>query len=467
MSSSFPARAPLSSGSGPLEARSGSGALQARRLVSHVLALAAVTSVVVTSVFAAGRDTRGPDAAALPEAETEPVPRVPATPAWLLPAQAQLDLTASASAASPLETSAAGPPEASPATPPGAPPAFNPQLTLPLWVRTTQDTTLWSASDPALGVALGSLPSSGYLKPLGQFTDGRLQVYFPGDGVRPSARAWVDVQTLEPSAPPTWVAPGVGGGPTAPPRRLADIAPPSVTAAHLAIVDDASGQLLHGEDPDARVPQASTTKIATTIVALERAADLQQKIKVTVSASAMAAADGSSTMGLEPGEQVKLETLLYGMMLPSGNDAAEQVARSLAGSRAAFVDWMNQEVESLGLKNTHFVNPSGMDASGHYSSAYDMAILGRYAMRNSTFRALAAATHYANDGYPMKNLNRLLGVYPGADGIKIGETDNAGKTIVASAVHDGHRVYVSLMHSADLAGDCTALFDWVWSAFNW
>jgi D-alanyl-D-alanine carboxypeptidase len=240
-----------------------------------------------------------------------------------------------------------------------------------------------------------------------------------------------------------------------------------VTALHVAIVDDASGRLIYGEDPDTRVPQASTTKIATTIVALERAANLQQKINVTVSATAMAAADGSSTMGLEPGEQVKLETLLYGMMLPSGNDAAEQVAVSLGGSRAAFVGWMNQEVEALGLKNTHFVNPSGMDADGHYSSAYDMALLARYAMNNPEFRTLASTAHHTSDGYPMKNLNRLLGVYPGADGVKIGETDNAGKTIVASAVHDGHRLYISLMHSADLAGDCSALFDWAWNAFAW
>jgi D-alanyl-D-alanine carboxypeptidase len=427
---------------------------EARRFASHVLALAAVTTLVLMSPFAPGHDTLVASSAASPDAEV-----VPATPAWLLPAQATLDLTAA--------TVAASPQDASPAAIQAAAPALNPQLSLPLWVRTTQDTVLWSASDPTSGVALGSLPTSGYLKPLGQFTDGRLQVYFPGDGIRPTAQAWVDVQSLEPSPPPAWVAPAVGAGTVAPPRRWFDIAPPYVTAVHVAIIDDASGQLIYGEGPDTRVPQASTTKIATTIVALERAPDLQQKIDVNVSASAMVAADGSSTMGLEPGERVKLETLLYGMMLPSGNDAAEQVALSLGGSRATFVGWMNQEAEALGLKNTHFANPSGMDADGHYSSAYDMAMLGRYAMSNPTFRTMASTMRYASDGYPMKNLNRLLGVYPGADGVKIGETDNAGKTIVASAVHDGHRVYIGLMHSADLAGDCTALFDWAWSAFSW
>jgi D-alanyl-D-alanine carboxypeptidase len=108
-----------------------------------------------------------------------------------------------------------------------------------------------------------------------------------------------------------------------------------------------------------------------------------------------------------------------------------------------------------------------MDASGHYSSAYDMAMLARYAMRNSTFRDLAGSSRYTGDGFPMQNLNRFLDLYPGADGVKIGYTDAALKTIVASATHDGHRVYISLMRSQDLVGDCTRLFNWVWDTFAW
>ena len=132
-----------------------------------------------------------------------------------------------------------------------------------------------------------------------------------------------------------------------------------------------------------------------------------------------------------------------------------------------FVTLMNEKVQSLGLTGTHFVNPHGLDAAGHYSSAYDMAVLARYAMRNATFRDLASASRYTGDGFPMQNLNRLLDLYPGADGVKIGFTDAAQKTIVASATRDGHRVFVSLMHSQDLVGDCTALFDWVWQTFAW
>src|SRR5437667_10303289 len=110
------------------------------------------------------------------------------------------------------------------------------------------------------------------------------------------------------------------------PVRVADTAPPDTTAAHIAIVDDASGQLIYGEAPYTEVPQASTTKIATTIVALEREPDLNRRIKVTVSASAMVAHDGSSTMGIEPGRRVALDTLLHGTMLASGHAAAGQGA---------------------------------------------------------------------------------------------------------------------------------------------
>jgi D-alanyl-D-alanine carboxypeptidase (penicillin-binding protein 5/6) len=229
----------------------------------------------------------------------------------------------------------------------------------------------------------------------------------------------------------------------------------------VAIVDDASGQMLYSEHPNVSVPQASTTKIATTIVALERSPDLSRRVRVSVSASAMAARDGSSTMGIEPGRSVSLGTLLYGMMLPSGNDAAEQIALSVADSREQFVGWMNEEAAALGLTDTHFVNPSGMDAAGHYSSAYDMAMLARYAMRNPTFRRLASTSSYVGESYPMHNLNRLLDLYPGADGVKIGYTDLAQKTI------DGHRIFVSLMRSVDLVGDSTRLFDWVWDNYAW
>ncbi|GAC1323393.1 MAG: hypothetical protein NVSMB2_21090 [Chloroflexota bacterium] len=344
---------------------------------------------------------------------------------------------------------------------------FDPRLAVPQWLHLVRDATLWSSGGVNASV-VGSLAGDGlYVKPLGPFVDTRLQVYFPGDGSRPAAQGWIDMADVEPSSVPNWIAPASEGRSPAAPRRINDAAPPDTSAVYVAIVDDASGALLYGDGPHSEVPQASTTKIATTIVALEHAPDLTRRIPVTVSASAMVARDGSSTMGLEPGYTVSLKTLLLGMMLPSGNDAAEQVAVSLADSRTQFVDWMNLEAAALGLKNTHFANPSGMDADGHYSSAYDMAMLARYAMHNASFRDLAGTVRSTSEGFPMHNLNRLLESYPGVDGVKIGYTDAAQKTIVASATRNGHHVYVSLMHSQDLVGDCSALFDWVWDSFAW
>jgi hypothetical protein len=348
---------------------------------------------------------------------------------------------------------------------------FDPHVGMPQWLHAMRDLPLWSGAD-ASAMSDANVPAgSAYVKPLGPFGDSRLEVYYPGDADHPATQAWVDTVDVEPSGVPAWIdpraQPSSGAALPVPPQRTSDAPAPNTTAVHIAIIDDASGQLMYGEQPYTQVPQASTTKIATTIVALERSPDLSQRIKVTVSASAMVARDGSSTMGIEPGLTVSLDTLLHGMMLPSGNDAAEQVAVTLGGTREQYVDWMNQEAAALGLKDTHFVNPSGMDADGHYSSAYDMAMLARYAMRNATFRDLAADMSYTGDGFKMANLNRLLGVYPGADGVKIGFTDAAQKTFVASAVHDGHRVFVSLMRSEDLPGDSTALFNWVWDSFSW
>jgi D-alanyl-D-alanine carboxypeptidase len=405
------------------------------------------------------------------QVETRPeaalAPAEPGRPAWLEPAQLPLAIAPTTAANSRTQgadqTTAKASADAN---------LFNPRLGLPRWVRTVRDTALWSTSDQAAS-KLGDLPAdASYLKPLGSYTEGRLDVYFPGDAdTRPPLQAWIDANAVEPTGVPPWVAtPSAQKSSTGLPKgpeRKGDAPPPNVSAWYVAIVDDASGQLMYGEQPNVSVPQASTTKIATTIVALERSPDLARRIKVTVSASAMAARDGSSTMGIEPGRSVGLDTLLYGMMLPSGNDAAEQVALSLADSREHFVAWMNDEAAALGLADTHFANPSGMDAPGHYSSAYDMAMLARYAMRNPTFRTLVSTVRFSGDSYPMRNLNRLLDLYPGADGVKIGYTDLAQKTIVASAMRDGHRVYVSLMHSADLVTDASELFDWVWANYEW
>lgn len=420
-----------------------------RRLAAHLLVLAVTALLVVAGLFtpvpapvAVANETGGGGGPVV--ARAEPLP-----PDWL----------------------------AAPRADPGAQGLSTPsRVTPPAWVRTVHSTPFWSGPDEH-AIQFNELPADSQLQPLGPYLGGRLLVQYAGDGrERVAGPGWVDVATVEPStlvvataSPTAEAATAFRALPAvAPPTRANGTSPPPVTARYVAIVDEDSGQMIYGNSPHARVAPASTTKIATTIVALEMpGVDLARQIDVTISGWRMAAADGSSILGIEPGETVSLETLLYGMMLPSGNDAAEQTALALGGTRERYVQMMNDKAAAIGLKDTQFVTPSGMDAPGHYSSAYDMAMLARYAMRNPSFRDMAAAAIHYGDGYSMRNANRLIGYYDGADGVKIGYTDEAGKTIVASAVHNGRRVYVSLMRSDDLPTDSIRLFEWVWESFTW
>ncbi|MDQ6670335.1 MAG: D-alanyl-D-alanine carboxypeptidase [Chloroflexota bacterium] len=342
------------------------------------------------------------------------------------------------------------------------------------WLRTVRDTDLWSgSSDPS--VKFTTLPLGSFVQPRAGSDQGRLLVYYPGDSAtRQAGQAWVAANDLAPSGPPPWIVASELDGDTAPrplpgaPHREIPIAPPRVTAPELAVVDDDTGLMLYGRDAHAHEAPASTTKIATAIVTLEHAQSLDAAVSVTVDGEAMAVSDGSSIMGLSPGQHVTIRTLLYGLLLPSGNDAAEQLARSISGSRDQFITWMNSmAAEDLGLADTHFVNPSGLDADGHFSSAYDLARLARQAMRNDVFTGIVAAPQVKSQGFTLVGHNPLIGVYPGADGVKTGSTDAAGRVLVGSAVHSGHRVYVVVMHSDDPLADSSALFDWVWQSFSW
>jgi D-alanyl-D-alanine carboxypeptidase len=342
------------------------------------------------------------------------------------------------------------------------------------WLRTVRDSGLWSGpGDPA--VQFTTLPLGSFLQPRAGSDSGRLLVYYPGDGAtRQAGVAWIAAQDVAPSGPPPWIVSSEldGDYPVAvagtAPRRVLPLAPPAVTAPELAVVDDDTGVLLYGRMPHAHEAPASTTKIATAVVTLEHVGSLDAAVRVTIDGPAMAVADGSSIMGLSPGQRLTLRTLLYGLLLPSGNDAAEQLAISVGESRTQFVGWMNSLAsDELGLQDTHFANPSGLDADGHYSSAYDLAQLARRAMREDVFREIVATAEIRSDGFVLSGHNPLIGVYAGADGVKTGSTDAAGKVLVGSAVHGGHRVFAVVMHSEDELADTTALFDWTWQEFAW
>jgi len=240
--------------------------------------------------------------------------------------------------------------------------------------------------------------------------------------------------------------------------------PPDLSAVSAAVIADDCDNLLYDKDAHRRLPPASITKIMTAIVASETTSPDDM---VTVNVDGFFAGD-STVMGLQTGMTLSMRDLLYGLLLPSGADAAVAVARYVAGNVPSFVDRMNAKARDLGLQDTHFTNPHGLDAAGHYSSAYDMVMLGRYAMKDPLIAEIVQTKQYTANwsGPELWNGNLLLWLYPGADGIKIGWTENAGQTLVATAQRDGHRVYVALFNSQDRYTDAIRLFDWAFDTVS-
>jgi len=239
---------------------------------------------------------------------------------------------------------------------------------------------------------------------------------------------------------------------------------PAFDAAAAIVMDQASGDVMFEYNAEKPLAIASLTKIASAVVAL-KAGDLDRWVTVDVDASSM---PGSSVMGLHPGDEFKLRDLLYGMMLPSGNDAALAVARAVAGSDQAFVQRMNALVAGLGLVETRFTNPHGLGSQ--QASAYDLAALTRYAFSVPGFQELASARWWTASGsrtIGMWNSNALVGSYEGADGVKIGYTNRAGNTMVGSATRNGHRLIVVLLNASNNQADARELLDWAFANHAW
>jgi len=243
--------------------------------------------------------------------------------------------------------------------------------------------------------------------------------------------------------------------------------PPTVGAKAAVVMDAATGIVLYDKHGTQPLAPASLTKIMTALVSLYH---LDPRRRVTVDLQPGDLDPDSSIMGLDPGEEVSVEDLLYGLMLPSGNDAAVMLARTAAGTEAAFVKEMNQTAMQLGLHRTRFVNSHGLEDPAQRTTALDMAQLARQAMRDARFRRIVAADSWTVRSqwtYVVRNKNPFLGAYPGADGVKIGWTEEAGPTMVASATRNGVRLVVALLDTPDRVGESTALLDWAFSTFRW
>lgn len=252
-----------------------------------------------------------------------------------------------------------------------------------------------------------------------------------------------------------------------PPTRRDAAAPvPNITAMAAVVMDEASAAVLYERDPHRPLSPASLTKIATAAVAL-RDGDLDA---VTTSDVDGASMRGSTIMGVAIGDRLSLRNLLYGLMLPSGNDAALVIARQIAGTDTAFIDRMNRLATELGMRDTTWTTPHGLGGASNITSAYDLAILSRYAMSVPGFAPLVQAKQWTITGekrWDLSNINSLLYTYPGADGVKTGYTRNAGKTIVASATRNRHRVYVVLLNDPRQMEDAAALLDWAFANHLW
>ena len=236
-------------------------------------------------------------------------------------------------------------------------------------------------------------------------------------------------------------------------------AAPNTSAASFVLMEAESGRVIASGNELQERSIASTTKIMTCLVALEHSALTEQ---VTVVRAHLR--EGSS-MYLAEGETLTMEELLYGLMLPSGNDAAECIADHCGGEGGSrqFVAWMNEKAKMLGMTRTAFANPSGLDEAGHRSCALDMARLAAYAMRDPTFTRIASTRTARVGTRTMTNHNKLLARYPGCIGLKTGYTGDAGRTLVTCAERGGMRLIAVTLNDGSDWADHTALYDYGFS----
>lgn len=243
--------------------------------------------------------------------------------------------------------------------------------------------------------------------------------------------------------------------------------PPSVSAETWLVFDETFDQVLASQDPDVRRPMASTTKMMTALVVL---AEVDVTDRVVISQNAADA--GESEIGLYAGESVSVNDLLHALLLQSANDAAIALAEHVGGSVGGFVEMMNDQVVELGLENTQFVNPHGLDADGHFSSATDLLAIARVGLDDPTFARIVQTTSYdlpvSPDGVARtaRLTNELVRTYQGAFGVKTGFTDGAGLTLVAGADRDGRRIFAVVMGSEDHFADSARLLDFGFEAFT-
>ena len=235
----------------------------------------------------------------------------------------------------------------------------------------------------------------------------------------------------------------------------------AISAKSAIVLDGQTGRILYDKNADARGLIASTTKIMTALIICEQC-NVLDRMRIPKESVGI---EGSS-MYLQEGEVLTIQDLLYGLMLHSGNDAAVALAIYCGGTVEGFVSLMNDKAHRLGLKNTHFENPNGLDSPGHYSTAKDMALLTAYAMKNPIFAQIVSTKSIVAGNRTLKNHNKLLWSLEGAEGVKTGFTKAAGRILVSSAQRQGRRLIAVTMNDPNDWIDHKELLNQGFSAFS-
>ena len=235
------------------------------------------------------------------------------------------------------------------------------------------------------------------------------------------------------------------------------------SAAYCVCVE--TGEVFFSENEKTRLPMASTTKIMTALVVTENCLP-NERVVVTSDTTGV---EGSSVY-LKPGETFTVKELLYGLMLRSGNDAAETLAKHCAGSVGKFVDMMNYRAKIMGLTDTHFVNPHGLHDKNHFTTTRDLALISCEAMKNDLFREIVG-TKFVTVGSGentrfWSNKNKILTTFEGGNGIKTGFTKDAGRCLVSSATRDGKTVIAVVLNHYDMFLDCRRMMDKAFSIIS-
>jgi len=267
-----------------------------------------------------------------------------------------------------------------------------------------------------------------------------------------------------------WGAPIIEGGDPEQPWLLsreearllvAQRHPPVFPARAALIFDMEDSRVLLDQNGREPLPPASLTKLMTALVAREH---LHLKQTVTVP---QAASVGESSMGLQPGQHVHVETLLYGLLLNSGNDAAITLAIAAAGDEKVFVHWMNKKAQELGLQHTHFLNPHGLDAAGHVSTARDLARIAQAVLQDPVLAQIVRTKEIHLDGWHLVNRNALLRERDNVIGVKTGTTLLAGQCLIAAFQDQGHTIITVVLGARDRYATTLALWNYYKDVYTW